>query len=171
MARGRRIGLVILSYPGVHEWPEANLHAYQITAAQLATAIDNRQQIALIARHNQQIAVWEERRRLARELHDSVTQLLFSMTLIAQAIAPAWRRSPDDGEQRVQRLLELSQSALAEMRALLVELRPAEPTPPGHPLAQPLPGVTPALVLVEQQGLTVALQTYTTTFAHENLQH
>ena len=160
MARGRRIGLVILSYPGVYEWPEANLHAYQITAAQLATAIDNRQQIALIARHNQQIAVWEERRRLARELHDSVTQLLFSMTLIAQSIAPAWRRSAAEGEQRMQRLLELSQSALAEMRALLVELRPTE---------QPLPGATSGLLLVDQQGLAVALQKYSMTIGHENL--
>ncbi len=126
MVRNQRIGLVILSYHTAHEWPEVDLHPYQITAAQLATAIDSRQQISLLAHHDQALAVGEERQRLARELHDSVTQLLFSMTLIAQAIGPAWRRSQAEGEQRIQRLLELSQSALAEMRALLIELRPPE---------------------------------------------
>jgi len=74
----------------------------------------------------QQLAVLEERQRLARDLHDSVTQLLFSVTLVAQSIAPAWRRDAREGEGRVQRLLELTQSALREMRALLGELRPNE---------------------------------------------
>jgi len=161
MARGRRIGLVILSYPAVHEWPEADLHAYQITAAQLATAIDSRQQRSLLAQHNQQLAVWEERQRLARELHDSVTQLIFSMTLIAQSIAPAWRRNPSEGEQRVQRLLELSQATLAEMRALLVELRPTELGPP--------PPYTPPLFLVQQQGLIQALRQYISAVGRDGL--
>ncbi|MFN8489760.1 MAG: GAF domain-containing sensor histidine kinase [Caldilineaceae bacterium] len=161
MARGRRIGLVILSYPAVHEWSEADLHAYQITAAQLATAIDSRQQISLLAQHNQQLAVWEERRRLARELHDSVTQLIFSMTLIAQSIGPAWRRNPSEGEQRVQRLLELSQATLAEMRALLVELRPTE-------LGPPMPYVPP-LFLVQQQGLLQALRQHIASLARDGL--
>jgi len=161
MARGRRIGLVILSYPTVHEWPEADLHAYQITAAQLATAIDSRQQRSLLAQHNQQLAVWEERQRLARELHDSVTQLIFSMTLIAQSIAPAWRRNPSEGEQRVQRLLELSQATLAEMRALLVELRPTELGPP--------PPYTPPLFLVQQQGLLQALRQYISAVGRDGL--
>lgn len=149
IARGQRIGLVILSYPDPHEWQAATLHPYQITAAQLATAIDSRLQLALVAKHDQQLAVLEERRRLARELHDSVTQLIFSMTLIAQSIGPAWRRNPSEGEQRLQRLLELSQATLAEMRALLVELRPAEPSTHLH--------YTPPILLVQQQGLALAL--------------
>ncbi len=125
MVRGQRIGLVILSYPFVHRWSEADLQPYQATAAQLAAAIDSRRQHLLLIERGQQLAVLEERQRLARELHDSVTQLIFSMTLIAQSIAPAWQRHPAEGERRVKRLLELSQSTLAEMRALLAELRPA----------------------------------------------
>lgn len=125
MVRGRRIGLVILSYAEVIQWTEETLWAYQTTAAQLATAIDSRLQQQVLINRSRQIAVLEERHRLARELHDSVTQLLFSITLIAQSVSPAWRRSPEEGEQRVNRLLELSQSALAEMRALLAELRPS----------------------------------------------
>lgn len=161
MARGRRIGLVILSYPIVHEWPEAALRAYQITAAQLATTIDSRQQLSLLAQHNQQLAVWEERRRLARELHDSVTQLIFSMTLIAQSIGPAWRRNPSEGEQRVQRLLELSQATLAEMRTLLVELRLAD--------LGPMPSQAPPLLLVQQHGLLQALRQHIATVGRDGL--
>ena len=122
MVRGKRIGLVVLSYAGVHKWTEASLWPYQATAAQLATAIDSRMQQGLLYERAQQLAVLQERQRLARELHDSVTQLIFSTTLIAQSIAPAWKRDPFEGQSRVDRLLELSQTALREMRSLLFEL-------------------------------------------------
>jgi signal transduction histidine kinase len=89
LVRSQRIGLVILSYPFVHRWSEADLQPDQATAAQLAAAIDSRQQHLLLIERGQRLAVLEERQRLARELHDSVTQLVFSMTLIAQSIAPA----------------------------------------------------------------------------------
>jgi signal transduction histidine kinase len=154
MVRNRRIGLVVLSYPGVHHWPESGLQPYQATAAQLATAIDSRRQQLLVYESGRQIAVLEERQRLARELHDSVTQLIFSTTLIAQSIAPAWRRDPAEGEKRVNRLLELSQAALAEMRALLFELRPAEEATERNGQEKQVLGI----VLVEQSGLAVALR-------------
>lgn len=150
IARRRRIGLVVLSYPTVYQWRAEDLRPYQATAAQLADAIDSRRQQRLLLERSQRIAILEERQRLARDLHDSVTQLIFSMTLIAQSIAPAWQRDPREGERRVQRLLELSQSALSEMRALLTELHPTVAQPPplpaalgGHPLT--LTGLLPAL--------------------------
>jgi signal transduction histidine kinase/putative methionine-R-sulfoxide reductase with GAF domain len=155
IGRNQRIGLVILSYPAIHEWPTDQLHLYQITAAQLATAIDGHLQRSLTAKHDQQLAVLEERRRLARDLHDSVTQLLFSITLIAQSLGSAWRRNPAEGEQRIQRLLELSQAALAEMRALLVELRPTDELFQLQN-APPLPWG----VQVQKFGLVVALRSY-----------
>lgn len=158
IVRGMRIGLVLLSYHAVHEWNEGELHPYQITAAQLATAIDSRQQLARLTQNDQQIAVLEERRRLAAELHDSVTQLIFSITLIAQSIGPAWRRDPAAGEQRVRRLLDLSQAALAEMRALLMELRPRDHAPDAAER-------TPSLSVLHHQGLTAALRQYA---AHVN---
>jgi signal transduction histidine kinase/putative methionine-R-sulfoxide reductase with GAF domain len=126
MARSQRIGLVILSYPFVHQWSEADLQPYQAAAAQLAVAIDSRRQHLLLIERGQRLAVLEERQRLARELHDSVTQHIFSMTLIAQSLAPAWRRDQAEGERRINRLLELSQATLTEMRALLAELHPAD---------------------------------------------
>lgn len=163
IVRGLRIGLVILSYHAVHEWYEGELRPYQITAAQLATAIDSRQQLAHLTQNDQQIAVLEERRRLAAELHDSVTQLIFSVTLIAQSIGPAWRRNPAEGEQRVRRLLELSQTALAEMRALLMELRPNERSDAG--------AVAPSsLSVLHHHGLAAALRQYATHINQHGLQ-
>jgi signal transduction histidine kinase len=97
----------------------------QIVADHLAVAIRN----ARLFQSAQQLAALEERQRLARDLHDSVAQMLFSVTLVAQALGPAWRRDPAEGERQVQRLLDLTRTALAEMRALLSELRPAEPVP------------------------------------------
>jgi signal transduction histidine kinase len=164
IARQQRIGLVVLSYPVVHEWQESALRPYQATAVQLAGAIDSRRQQRLLQERSQQLAVLEERQRLARELHDSVTQLIFSVTLIAQSIAPAWRRDPAEGEERIRRLLELSQSALAEMRALLAELRPSE----SHPVT-PEP-VTPGLKRLQREGLPAALRLYLAEIAGDNLE-
>jgi signal transduction histidine kinase len=194
ITNGRRIGLVVLSYPVVHTWPEADLQPYQATAAQLATAIDSRLQQRTLYERGQHIAVLEERQRLARELHDSVTQLIFSMTLIAQAIAPAWQRDPAEGERRINRLLELSQSALAEMRALLAELQPAElqptesiggtptesiggtptetaktATPAERSGGTPTPA-TPDILRLRKEGLAAVLCDYAARIAGDSLQ-
>jgi signal transduction histidine kinase len=126
MVRGHRIGLVILSSPAVHQWCEADLQPYQATAALLAAALESRRQYLLLIEGGQRLAVLEERQRLARDLHDSVTQLIASMALVAQSIAPSWQRDPAEGERCVQRLLELSQSTVSAMRALLAGLRPDE---------------------------------------------
>ncbi len=150
IVRGQRIGLVVLSDSAPNPWEPADLRPYQATAAQLATAIDSRRQHYLLSERSRQIAVLKERQRLARDLHDSVTQLIFSITLIAQSVAPAWRRDPAEGERRIQRLLELSQSALAEMRTLLAELRPPDPPPL-------TPGPVPSTVQVQRDGLVAAL--------------
>ena len=69
-------------------------------------------------------AVAAERTRLARELHDAVTQTLFSTSLIAEVLPRIWQRDPEEGMNRVGELRELTRGALAEMRTLLLELRP-----------------------------------------------
>jgi ligand-binding sensor domain-containing protein/signal transduction histidine kinase len=70
-------------------------------------------------------AVTAERNRLARELHDAVTQTLFSASLLAEALPAAWEKDPREGYGLLQDLRGLSRGALAEMRTLLLELRPA----------------------------------------------
>jgi ligand-binding sensor domain-containing protein/signal transduction histidine kinase len=73
----------------------------------------------------QELAVAGERNRLARELHDAVTQTLFSSSLIAEALPALWESDQDEGRELLQELRRLSRGALAEMRTLLLELRPA----------------------------------------------
>ncbi len=90
-------------------------------ANQAAVALEN----ARLYEQARQLAVMEERQRLARELHDAVTQTLFSASLIAEALPSLWESNQDEGRQLLQDLRQLSRGALAEMRTLLMELRPA----------------------------------------------
>ena len=69
-------------------------------------------------------AVASERNRLARELHDAVTQTLFSASLIAEVLPELWKSNPPEASRRLAELRKLTRGALAEMRTLLVELRP-----------------------------------------------
>ena len=70
-------------------------------------------------------AVEDERNRIAGDLHDSVTQTLFSTAAIADALPEVWKRSPDQAFDGLLSLKHLTRGALAEMRTLLLELRPA----------------------------------------------
>jgi two-component system nitrate/nitrite sensor histidine kinase NarX len=90
-------------------------------ARQAALAIENAQ----LREQAGKAAAVEERQRLARELHDAVTQTLFSASLIAEVIPDLWETKPDEARQRLQQLRRLTRGALAEMRLLLVELRPS----------------------------------------------
>jgi PAS domain S-box-containing protein len=90
-------------------------------ADQAALAIENSRLRAQI----EQAAVSAERDRLARDLHDAVTQTLFSASLIAEAMPRVWESNPEEGRRGLEELRQLTRGALAEMRTLLVELRPA----------------------------------------------
>lgn len=71
-------------------------------------------------------AVAAERSRIARDLHDAVTQTLFSASIIAGVLPGIWQRNEEEGRRRLEELRELTRGALAEMRTLLLELRPAK---------------------------------------------
>ena len=90
-------------------------------ADQAALAIDNTR----LRKQAEDMAVAAERNRLARDLHDAVTQTLFSASLIAEVLPRIWERSREDGLKRLDELRQLTRGALAEMRTLLFELRPA----------------------------------------------
>ncbi len=122
--RDRLIGFFGIGAPPPRTFDEKDVEILGLLGRHAAVAIEN----ARLYERVQQSAVLEERNRLARELHDSVTQKMFSLALIAQTLAPAWKRDPAEGERRTERLVELSGTALAEMRSLLAELRP--PSPP-----------------------------------------
>jgi PAS domain S-box-containing protein len=89
-------------------------------ASQAAIAIEN----ARLYDQARELAAFEERQRLARELHDSVTQTLCAVAMLGRILPEAWARNPEEGRRSVANLEEMTQSALAEMRTLLLELRP-----------------------------------------------
>ncbi|MFN2199816.1 MAG: PAS domain S-box protein [Caldilineaceae bacterium] len=88
---------------------------------QTALAIEN----ARLRTQVERAAVAEERNRIARDLHDSVTQTLFSASLIAEVLPRMWESDREESEKRLAELRQLTRGALAEMRTLLLELRPA----------------------------------------------
>ena len=69
-------------------------------------------------------AAADERSRIARELHDSVTQTLFTASVLAEATPRIWNRDQGIARQNMEKLSVLIRGALAEMRSLLLELRP-----------------------------------------------
>ncbi len=75
-----------------------------------------------------QLGIANERQRLARELHDSVTQTIFSMTLTTQSAILLQDRDPNRVSVQLKRLNLLAQSALTEMHTLISELRPKKYT-------------------------------------------
>lgn len=73
----------------------------------------------------QALAVLEERQRLAHNLHDAINQSLFSVGLIAEVLPRLWQRDQAEARHSLQDLRRLTRGAMAEMRALLAELRPS----------------------------------------------
>lgn len=69
-------------------------------------------------------AAFEERQRLARDLHDAVSQTLFSANMIAETLPRLLERNPQEVLSGLNKLNLLTKGALAEMRTLLLELRP-----------------------------------------------
>lgn len=92
----------------------------QTLAGHAALAIEN----ARLRHQAAEMATLAERSRLARDLHDAVTQTLFSASLIADVLPVLWERNPDVGRQKLAELRLLTRGALSEMRTLLLELRP-----------------------------------------------
>ncbi len=78
-----------------------------------------------LAENAAQEAVVAERARLARDLHDAVTQTLFSASLIAEILPDLWASDIEEARESTEELRQLTRGALAEMRTLLLELRPA----------------------------------------------
>ena len=123
-SRGRYLGVMQYYHPAGREHDDEERAFLTALADQAAVAVAN----ADLYAQSEQDAANVERQRLARELHDSVSQALFSMTLHART---AERQLEAVGLGRdapatttVRRLAELTQGALAEMRALIFELRP-----------------------------------------------
>jgi signal transduction histidine kinase len=128
-------GGIVLYYSSAREFSEEEIGLAVSFADQVALAIEN----ARLFDQAEQAAILEERQRLARELHDSVTQALYGVTMFAEAATRLLTAGKIElAADHLSELRSTAQEALQEMRLLLFELRPP---------------------VLEQEGLMVALQT------------
>jgi signal transduction histidine kinase len=101
---------------------DADQELIETLAGHAAVAIQN----ARLYERSRELTVIEERNRLARELHDAVNQTLFSVSLTADAAALLVETEPEKAKEQLGEVRELVRSAMAEMRSLIFELRPAD---------------------------------------------
>jgi len=120
MAKGKRLGMVLLGAAEAQDFSAEDQALLRSIGEQVAVAVEN----ARLYARAEETAVAEERSRLARDLHDAVTQTLFSTALIAEALPQIYEANPSEGRRRAEELHQLTRGALAEMRTLLLELRP-----------------------------------------------
>ncbi len=99
---------------------EADEQLIGVLAAHAAIAIEN----ARLFEASRELSVIEERNRLARELHDAMTQNLFSLVLTAEAAVGLVRADPARAEHELDRVRELARETQGELRSLIFELRP-----------------------------------------------
>ncbi len=121
LVKGSIYGNLILYYAAPRKFSPEEIELAMTVGDQAALAIEN----ARLRTQVERAAVAAERNRIARDLHDSVTQTLFSATLITEVLPKVMRDNPAESERLLGELRQLTRGALAEMRTLLLELRPA----------------------------------------------
>ena len=158
--------LGVLNVEGDLPFDELDRVSLEIVAEHLGVAIVN----ARLFERATEAAVLEERQRLARDLHDSVMQILSSMSLITQSLTEAWHREPAEGEKRAARLSELSRIAFSEMRGLLHELSPRAAPSPNYAASHSLPDRLQRL-LTAMSPAHIQLQIDMTSFEPQAMTH
>lgn len=121
IADDQLLGVLSVSHKTEGKLNENDEHILTMMAPGAVIALEN----ARLYEQAEESAALAERGRLARDLHDAVTQTLFSASLTAEVLPRIWQRDPDEGLKRLEKLRELTRGALAEMRTLLLQLRPA----------------------------------------------
>jgi nitrate/nitrite-specific signal transduction histidine kinase len=118
--KGKKLGFFFLGKHEAGQLSPEELSLLSSIGKQIGVSMEN----AHLYEQAEQAAITAERSRLARELHDAVTQTLFSANLIADVIPRIWKRDPEEGLHNLEELRQLTRGALAEMRTLLLEMRP-----------------------------------------------
>jgi signal transduction histidine kinase len=122
-ARDEVIGAFYLTEKkGASNFDAYDQEVIELLAAHAAIAITN----ARLYEQSRELSMLSERNRLALELHDVVSQKLFSLNLSADSATTLLARDPAAAEVQLQRVRELAREALAELRSLILGLRPAD---------------------------------------------
>jgi signal transduction histidine kinase len=121
MVKGRLVGAIQMGAPEIRAFASEELSLLAAIGQQVGLAVEN----ARLYEQAEQVAAIAERSRLARELHDSVTQSLYSVMLYAEAAARSIAdREDTSASEYLRELRDTAQEALREMRLLIFELRP-----------------------------------------------
>jgi signal transduction histidine kinase len=121
VARDRVVGLLWVGHRQPDCYSESQADYVTAIALQAAIAIENAHHVQAM----QTAAADQERNRLAQELHDSVSQTLLTANRVAESLPDLWDQSPEQGRYALRQVHHMLQSSLAEMRTLMLELRPA----------------------------------------------
>lgn len=120
LAGDRLLGVFLVGYVTPHQFSDDEQRLLMSLADRAAVAVQN----AALYERAQQAASLEERQRLARELHDSVSQALYGIALGARTARTQLDRDPAKAADPMDYVLQLAEAGLTEMRALIFELRP-----------------------------------------------
>jgi signal transduction histidine kinase len=122
-ARGEVIGAFYLTdKEGADEFSDSDQELIELLAAHAAIAVTN----ARLYERSRELSILDERNRLALELHDVISQKLFALSLTAESAGQLLDVDVEAARQQVDRLRDLAQQALEELRYLILELRPPE---------------------------------------------
>ncbi|SDC32780.1 two-component system, NarL family, sensor kinase [Melghirimyces thermohalophilus] len=120
--RGKKIGLLNLASPGRRRFEDDELVLLETVAYQIGLAVER------VRLHEQPevLLIERERNRLARDLHDSVNQKLFALSLTSQGLQTMVTENEETIREAIQDLQHLSQEALTDMRSLIWQMRPVD---------------------------------------------
>ncbi len=114
------VGILRLTHTLPAPFNQGHVQLVQAIAIQAGIAIEN----ARLYGQARELAVLNERQRLARELHDSVSQALYGISLGAHVALASLTQDPRKQKEALEYILSLADTGLTEMRALIFELRP-----------------------------------------------
>jgi nitrate/nitrite-specific signal transduction histidine kinase len=122
ITRGRALGALVLMRPGPEAIPTRVATLLETLAENIIVLIENWK----LQNKSRAFTIMEERRRLASELHDSVTQSLFTLSLTASGLKAAVEHIPQVNPQAFEMLVNQTRVIQSEMRTLINELRPID---------------------------------------------
>jgi len=121
LVRGQLFGILIAGGPHAACFDEVDGEVLEAMASHASLAYEN----AWLYEQSGELARYEERTRIARDLHDSVSQMLFSLSLNARGLESALKDAPESVACGLREVNRLSRDALTEMRAMIRQLRPS----------------------------------------------